>query len=91
MQQTRSCGEISLIMLSHHQNNTFSLEQPCDAGEISPDRPPKKKKFVSTPWTNHAFQCGFFFSLFIYIFCGVGCLSQGKEGQREKLEVKREP
>ena len=68
MQQTRFCGKISLVMLSHHPNNAFSLEQPCAAS--------------STPWTNRVFQCSF--STFYLYFCGVGCLSQGKEGQKEK-------
>ena len=62
--------------------NVLSLEQPCDPARSRPIGLPKKK-FVSTPWTNRAFQCGFL-PFFIYIFCGVGCLSQGKEGQREK-------
>ena len=60
--------------------NLFSLEQPCDLARSHPIG--LQKKFVSTPWTNRTFQCGFSAS---YIFiCGVGCLSQGKEGQREK-------
>ena len=81
MQQTRLCGEILLVMLSHHQNNALSLEQPYDRARSHPFWPPKKK-IVSTPWTNCAFQCGF--SAFNLYFCGVGCLSQGKEGQKEK-------
>ena len=83
MQQTRFCGEISLVMLSHHQSNAFSLEQPCDATRSHPFWP-LKRKIVSTPWTDRAFQCSF--STFYLYFFGVGCLSQGKKGQREKLK-----
>ena len=61
--------------------NLFSLEQPCDAARSRPIRP-KNKKFVSIPWTKCAFRCSYF--CFLFIFCGTGCLSQGKEGQREK-------
>ena len=54
--------------------NVPSLEQPCDPARSRPIG--LQKKFVSTPWTNRAFQCGF--SAFYLYFCGVGCLSQGK-------------
>ena len=88
MQQTRFCSEILLIMLSHHQNNTFSLEQPCDAARSRPFWPPKK--IHQHPLDKSCLSMRFFCFFYLY-FCGVGCLSQGKEGQREKLEVKRAP
>ena len=49
---------------------------------------PEKKKFGSTPWTNYAFQCGF--SAFLRNFCGVGCLSQGEGGAKEKIMKEKE-
>ena len=49
-----------------------------DLANLAPE-----KKFVSTPWTNYAFQCGF--SAFNRNFCGMGCLSQGEGGAKEKI------
>ena len=80
MQQTRFCGEISLVMLSHHQNNALSLEQPCDTVRSHPFWPPKK--ICQHPLDKSCLSMQFF--RFLFIFCGVGCLSQGKEGQKEK-------
>ena len=87
MQQTRFCSEILLVMSSHHRLMHFHWNSPVTRRDLA--RLASRKKFVSIPWTNRAFQCGF--STFYLYFCGRGGLSQGKEGQREKLEVKREP
>ena len=54
-----------------------------DLANLTPE-----KKFGSTPWTNYAFQCGF--SAFLRNFCGVGCLSQGEGGAKEKIMKKKE-
>ena len=75
-------------ILSHHRILDIVLERACYAARSCPSRH-RKKKFVSIPWTISISPCGIFRLLFI---CGVGCLSQGKEGQkRSNLRRKRVP
>ena len=80
MQQTRFCGEISLIMLSHHQNNTFSLEQPCDPARSRPIG--FQKKNLSAP-PGQIVPFNAVFPLFIYIFVGWDALAKARRGKEK--------
>ena len=80
MQQTRFCGEISLIMLSHHQNNTFSLEQPCDVVRSRPIG--LQKKIRQHPLDKSCLSMQFF-PLFIYIFVGWDALAKARRGKEK--------
>ena len=82
MQQTRFCCEILLIMLSHHQNNTFSLEQPCDVARSHPFWPPKKNS--SAPPV-HIVPFNAVFPLFIYIFVGWNALTKARRGKKRRI------
>ena len=67
------------------QNVCMLLAFTGDAARSRPSRP--KKKFVSIPPCTQCLPMHFFSAY--YLFCGVGCLSQGKEGQREVIESKK--
>ena len=75
MQQTRFCSEISLVMLSHHQNNALSLKQPCDMARSRPIG--LQKKFVSTPGQNVPFNA------VIYIFVEWDALAKARRGKEK--------
>ena len=60
--------------------NLFSLEQPCDVARSRPIGP--KKNSSASRGQNVPFDA--VISAFYLFICGVGCLGQGKEGQREK-------
>ena len=67
--------------------NLLFLEQPHDLARSRPIGVPKKIR--QHPLDKMCLLIRFSASnIFI---CGVGCLSQGKEGQKRKIEVKREP
>ena len=63
------------------QNNIFSLEQPFDAARSRPFDL-QEKNSSAPPGQNMSLNV--VNSTFLKFTCGVGCLSQGKEGQREK-------
>ena len=85
MHQTRFCGEISLVSLSHHRIYAFDLANPV-MHEISPISPPEKK-FVSIPCTFSVFNAVIL--LFIAIFVGWDALAKARRGKEKNRSKKR--
>ena len=87
MQETRSCGEISLIMLSHLKIMHFLWNSPVMQRDLA--RSASRKKICQHPLDKMCLSMQFFFPLFIYLNVGWDALAKARRGKEKNRSEKR--